>query len=130
MNTTCPICDRIFSGSRCACGYTAVKAARERSYSRAPCDFCPAPWVTQWVDFEGEGIRFVCRVHGDPASWLSGVKPRYQAAPILLESAAKDAGVRVHRGVRCSVPAEPSERPRSPSTMAAQVAEKLAMKEL
>lgn len=105
MNTTCPHCDHIFPGTSCpTCGYTVRQAARERAYHRAPCDFCPAPWEFQWADLEAGGLRFVCRVHGDPASWLRDVRPRYQYAAILLEGMAKDQRIRVYRGSVAAVP--------------------------
>lgn len=96
--TTCPECETVFKGKTCVCGYTAAQAARERSYSRAPCDFCQAPWEAQWVDFAAGGIRFVCRVHGDPENWLAGVRPRYVGAAPLLEATAKETGVQVQMG--------------------------------
>lgn len=126
MNTTCPHCDHIFQGRSCpTCGYTAQAAARERRYHRAPCDFCDAPWEAQWVDFMAGGVRFVCRTHSDPITWLPGVRPRYVYDHANLEGTANEPGVQVHRGgVRAESPAPPAP------TMAAQVAEKLAMKEL
>lgn len=97
--TTCPHCEHIFHGSSCpTCGYTAKQAARERSYVRAPCDFCPAPWEAQWVDVAAGGARFVCRVHHDPATWLPGVRPRYVYEASRLEATATEPGVHVHRG--------------------------------
>ena len=95
-NTTCPSCDTIFAGSACpTCGYSAKQAAKDRAYLRAPCDFCPAPWVAEWVDYVAGGFRYVCTVHRDPATWLADVRPRYLLDPDSLARTAKNPGVQV-----------------------------------